>query len=141
MNCLNKCAAGRTSKEYYEANRDHIAQHHKQHRNEHKDQIAQQQKQYRKEHKDQIGQKNKHWYTENKDQIAHHRRHYYELNKDQILLRQKEYKSQKIQCPLCNSVVCRDYLTRHQTYPNVSKPNKQQTYNTRFIYLFSNKLN
>ncbi len=62
-------------RQYYEAN---------------KDQIAEYQRHYREANKDQIAEYQRHYREANKDQIAEQRRHYREANKDQIALRNKD---------------------------------------------------
>jgi hypothetical protein len=65
LDCVNKCVAGRTQKEYQEANKDKI-------------------KEYRKANKDKIKESGKEYYKANKDKIKEYR----EANKDKM----KEYR-------------------------------------------------
>jgi len=84
---LNQVIPTRTVKEYRENNKDKI-----------KDKI----KEYREENKDKI----KEYRENNKDKI----KEYYEKNKDKI----SKIKSEKVECPICNSIVCKGYLTQHK---------------------------
>ena len=62
--CVNKCVAGRTDKEYYEDN---------------KDKILEQTTEYQKQNKDRIKKQDKEYYVSNKDKINEKRRERYKF--------------------------------------------------------------
>ena len=86
-NCVNKNIAGRTYKEYYEANKDKISEKHNEYYESNKDKILEKQKKYREDNKDKILEKEKKYREDNKDK----QKQYYESNKDTILENQKKY--------------------------------------------------
>jgi len=94
--CVNKLIAGRTNKEWYEANRDKIAEqkkeYDKKYREDIKDKIREQRKQYRENNKDKIKERQKEWYDANRDKKLARDREYYENNKDKKKEYQKEYR-------------------------------------------------
>ena len=63
-NCINKCIAGRTRKEYRDEHKEH-------------------KKQYREDNKEKIRDQIKQWYEDNKDQRNARRRELYAKNKNQ----------------------------------------------------------
>ena len=63
IECVNKCIAGRTPKEYYEEHKDE----NKQYREENKDRIKEYDKQYRESNKDEIAEKSKKYRETNKN--------------------------------------------------------------------------
>ena len=71
-NCINRCIAGRTQKEYYEEN---------------KEKILEQKKEYKQNNKEKILEYQKDYYEHNKEQ----KKEYYENNKEKI----KEYNEKK----------------------------------------------
>jgi len=74
----------------------------KEYREKHKENF----KEYRENHKEYFKK-----YRENhKEQILEYKKDYYEKNKDIINAKQKE----KIECPICKSIVYRTNLARHQ---------------------------
>jgi len=65
-------------------------------------------KKYNKEWRQNHKEYHKKYYINNKDKV-YQKKYYYE-NKDKVLERQGE----KIKCPICNKIVRRDSLIRHQ---------------------------
>ena len=57
QHCVNLCIAGRTPKEYYEANKDAVNAKHREHYQANKDAVLAQQKEYNKTHRDAINAK------------------------------------------------------------------------------------
>lgn len=102
-NGYNKRVEGRTDKEYYQNN---------------KEQIAQKNKEWRDTHKHLLQQYFKDRYKENKVQVLEKRRHYRDENKEQIRIRANA----KIQCD-CGCEV---------SYANLAK-HKQSTKHTRLM--------
>lgn len=78
--CVNKRIEGRTQKEWFLENKEHVAEYIKQYKEDHK----QQAKDYREENKEKLNEYAKQWREDNKE----HRKQYYQQNKEAI----KEYK-------------------------------------------------
>ena len=76
INKLNDVVAGRSKKEYYEQNKEHLLQKHKE---------------WLEQNKEQLSQKHKEWLEQNKEQLSQYRKERYESNKEQILQKQKEW--------------------------------------------------
>jgi hypothetical protein len=65
-NCVNKCIAGRSDKEWRNDNKETLKQKDKQYREKNKDTIKQKKKQYREKNKDSINKKSKQYREKNK---------------------------------------------------------------------------
>jgi hypothetical protein len=76
--CINRCVAGRTIKEYREDNKDKINA-------------------YIELNKDKIRDKQKQYRELNKDKIRDQRKQYRELNKDKIRDQRKKFKDERVQ--------------------------------------------
>ncbi|MDR3598649.1 hypothetical protein [Clostridium sp.] len=98
LECVNKVTPARTKAEsqhaYYEANKNKIAEYHKQHRENNKDKY---QEQYYK------------YVQNNREQISQASKEYREKNKEIIKVKQ----SQKIPCNICGSSVSKSNLSYH----------------------------
>ena len=79
---LNKQIAGRSKKEYYIDNKDHIIDCVKQYYEDNKDKIREYKKQHSEINKDTIREYKKEYYQANKDKIRERMKQYYENNKD-----------------------------------------------------------
>ena len=88
----NKEEIAQQRKEYYEENKEEIAQKNKEYYEENKEEIAQQRKEYYEENKDKLLQQRKEHYEENKEEIAQQHKEYYKENKDKLLQKNKEYR-------------------------------------------------
>jgi hypothetical protein len=66
---LNKVIPSRTSKEYYEDNKDIIKEYHKEYYEDNKNIIKEKEKKYRESNKDIIKERKKEYYEDNKDKI------------------------------------------------------------------------
>ena len=99
--CVNKNIAGRTRKEYCEANRDRIREQQKEYCENNRDKILEdkkewyngnkdKRKEYLKKNKDKIREKKKEYYEKNQDKIKEQKKEYYENNKDKILAKMKQ---------------------------------------------------
>jgi hypothetical protein len=103
--CVNKYIPMRSKKEYYEDNKEEIAEKRKIYNEANKEIISEKKKIYRNEHKEEIAVKYKIYYEENKEQLAEKHKIYcdehkeqlaekakekYEANKEQILQKNKE---------------------------------------------------
>ena len=92
---INKCIAGRTPKEYRQAN---------------KEQISLRDKQYYQDHKEQISVSSKQYYQDNKEKISVRDKQYYQENKKKI----KEQATKPVTCPHCSRTIQHRELARHQ---------------------------
>ena len=63
-----------------------------------------------KEYYEDNKERKKEYYENNKDKLKDKRKEYYENNKDKV----KEYKTEKINCDICNSVINRGDLSTHK---------------------------
>ena len=72
--CINKLIAGRTQKERYELNKEHILKKAKENYEKKKELKKEKQKQYYEKNKDTINEKQKQYYEKNKDTINGKRR-------------------------------------------------------------------
>ena len=90
---------------------------------------CQDEKQYKKQlyeqNKEQNCERNKQYYQENKEKMCEQMKHYREQNKEKISERNKQYneqnkdhireqRKQKIECPICGSIVRNGDIKRHQ---------------------------
>ena len=73
MDCVNKFVAGRTKSEYYQDNKEDIAQYYQDHKEE--------RAQYYQDNKEDISQHKKQYYQDNKEKILEYAREYYMNNK------------------------------------------------------------
>ena len=108
---LNKIISGRTTKEYYQENKDNKKEYVKKYREENKDKI----KEYKDENKDKIKKRTEEYRNENKDKIKKYReenkdkmKKYREENKDKI----KKNREEKITCD-CGGCVSKSHISRH----------------------------
>ena len=88
--CINKQIPGRTPQEWYEDN----TEYNKQYYEKNKDEIAQKVREYAENNKEYIKQKHKEYREANKEQIAQKVKEWYEKNKDN----QNEKRKQKFTC-------------------------------------------
>ena len=122
LECVNKMIPGRTSKEYYEDNKDKTKEYYinnkeiikdyaKIYRDNHKDLIKESKHKYREDNKEQINEQRKQYRINNKEKIKEaskiytdnnkeKMKQYREENKDKI----KEYKSKIITCSCGKSI-------------------------------------
>ncbi len=85
-------------KQYYQANREKIAERQKQHRQANREKIAEKNKQYYQENREKMKQyrqenreKMKQYRQENREQIAEQKKQYRQANREQIAEYQKQY--------------------------------------------------
>lgn len=95
---LNSYIPTRTDKEYYEDNKEILAEKHKKYYENNKEKINENQKEYQKE-----------FYENNKDKIKEYQKEYAENNKIKINEKRKE----KITCE-CGCLICKGDLARHK---------------------------
>ena len=85
--CVNKCVAGRTGKEWREDNKDKMKEYHKEYYVSNIDKITEKSKEYREQNKDKI----KEYREQNKDKLNEHMKEYREQNKNKLKEKAKEY--------------------------------------------------
>jgi len=90
-NCVNRCVAGRTKKEYVEANKEKIKEYYKEYVEANKEKIKERQKEYVEANKEKIKEYYKEYVEANKEKINERRKEYVEANKEKINERRKEY--------------------------------------------------
>jgi hypothetical protein len=82
----------------------------KDYREDNKDKIKEQKKKYYETNIDKKKEKDKQYYEKNKDKIKEQKKEYCDNNREKINKKQNE----KIICDICNSIVSRVNLLRHQ---------------------------
>ena len=114
---LNMQIAGRTKKEWYKDNEEHIKEVHKQYYEGNKEHLKEVQKQYIEEHKERYKEYRKQYREEHKERYKQYReehkeqqKQYYENNKEHI----SKHNSEKIQCNICGCQSSRIHMSRHQ---------------------------
>ena len=118
LDCVNRCVAGRTEKEwrednkehleeyreenkehhaeknreYYQKNKGHVQEKHKEYRENNKGHLQEKQKEYCEKNKERIAEKKKEWWEENKERLAEKKKEYREKNKEHIAQQNREYR-------------------------------------------------
>jgi hypothetical protein len=93
-NCINKCIAGRTDKEYNEAHKDKISEYQKVYRQSHKEELHEYDKHKYQRNKDKIKEQVKLYRQENKDKIKEHQKNNYLKNKEERLQKARMYREE-----------------------------------------------
>jgi hypothetical protein len=88
---LNKCVAGRTRKEYIEANKEHLKNKRKEYIEANKEHIKNKQKEYVEANKEHLKNKQKEYVEANKEHLKNKQKEYVEANKEHIKNKRKEY--------------------------------------------------
>jgi hypothetical protein len=133
---INKCIAGRSTKQWYDDNREILIEKQKQYYKDNlekisersreyyqnnREKIVEQKKQYAQNNRDKIAEYHKQFYQDNRekikqynqdnrDKIAEYHKQFYQDNREKILERQK----QKITCERCGSISTKHHITRHK---------------------------
>jgi len=94
--CINRCIAGRTKKEYNkyyrENNKEKVLENKKEYRENNREKMRQKGKEYRENNKEKLLEYYKKYYENNKEKKREKRKEYYEKNKEQILEYLREYR-------------------------------------------------
>ena len=106
---LNKKIEGRTRKEYYEDNFEHLQKHKKDYWHSNRDYLLEKKREYCEKNKDEIKEKKKQYLEENREAINERKRQSYYENRDEILQKQKEYTERNREAVLQRK---RDYTAR-----------------------------
>jgi hypothetical protein len=127
-NCCNKYIAGRTKAEWFQDNKEKLAERMAKYYQDNKEKLAERMVKYQQENKEKIAEYMAKYYQENKEKLAERDAKRYQANKEEIAERgakryqaNKEKLSEKVQCD-CGSEVTKQYLTRH------CKTKKHQNY-------------
>jgi len=107
---INKGIAGRTYKEWYEVNKEKIAERKKKYSENNKEIIAEKKKIYRENNKEKIAEQEKKYRENNKEKLVKKGKKYYENNKEILAEKRKE----KVKCDNCGSIVNRGGLLDHK---------------------------
>jgi hypothetical protein len=95
-NCVNKCIAGRTKKEYNEQycekNKEQIKEKKKEYRQQNKDKNKEYQKEYRQQNIEQIKEKKKEYREANREEIKRKQNERYKEKKEQALMLKEDIK-------------------------------------------------
>ena len=105
-NCVNKTIPTRTMKEYCEDNKEKINKYFKEYYEDNKEKINKKNIKYHQDNKDKINKYNE----DNKERKKKNDKEYYEDNKQEI----NEKRKIKINCNICDSVVRKSDIARHQ---------------------------
>ena len=97
--CINKCVAGRTVKEWHEEHREDRKEYYKN---------------YRETNKEKKKTTDKAYYEANREARQTHAKAYYEANREAISVKNKEHNCQKVECPVCRKVFSRCSMRRHR---------------------------
>ena len=98
------------NREYYINNREKISKQKKEYREKKLETITEYKKQYYINNREKISKQKKEYREKNLETINEYSKQYYDNNKDTINKKQKE----PINCPICNSIVCKGSIARHQ---------------------------
>jgi hypothetical protein len=105
---LNSEVPNRNQKEYYETNKEKIAEYYKEWNKVNKEHLAEYNKEYRETNKEKVVEYQKEWYKTNKERVLEKIKEYRENNKEQI----KEQKAQLITCE-CGRKITKGHKARH----------------------------
>jgi hypothetical protein len=110
--CVNSDIPGRTKKEYYEDNKEHLLNKGVQYYLDNKETIKEKVKQYNLINKETIKQRDKQYYLDNKETISEYKKQYSIINKETI----KQYKSKPYTCE-CGASIIIQVISKHQRTP------------------------
>jgi vacuolar-type H+-ATPase subunit I/STV1 len=107
---LNQVIPRRTHQEYYQDNKEKLLQKRKELYEANKEEILEQHKEYYQDNKEKILQQKKEYRKDNKEKISQLKKEHYEANKEEI----NKKRAIKINCDICNRLVCKDCIARHK---------------------------
>jgi len=122
---INYRIAGRNGKEYYEDNKEILAEKAKEWRENNKEILVEKNKIYRENNKEKLAEKYKEWYEDNREIISGKVKIYYENNKERKIQYQriyreaniekiKQFKNENVKCDNCGDYITRCNLKRHK---------------------------
>jgi hypothetical protein len=110
---LNTNYPNRSSKQYYNDNKQYYEEYRKQYYIDNKEKISEQCKQYNIDNRERYNEYQTQYRIDNKQQISEYKKQYYENNKEKLKI--------KIECE-CGALVRKEGINRHR------KTNKHQNY-------------
>ena len=102
---LNSRYPKRSKEEYYEANKERIAERDRKYRESNQEMIRERGKQYYDENRDKALNQKKKYYEANKEEKLEKRKQYYEANKEKM--------KEKIPCQICDKMLRKDCMKKH----------------------------
>ena len=119
--CINKRIEGRSTKEWYDENKDRISENKKQYYKDNIDKIKARKKAHYEAHREENNAISRAYRANHRETLIEQCRKYYNDNREKLLEQKKEYVKNnydriraKVSCPYCNNQVCKDKLVRHQ---------------------------
>ena len=109
FDCVNRCVAGRTRKEFAKKYREEHKEEIKKYREKNREERKEYRKKYYEQNKEKINEKQREYNEQNKEKINEKKREYYEQNKEKI----KEKHREKIKCE-CGAEISYKSLLRHR---------------------------
>jgi hypothetical protein len=109
LECVNKCVAGRTQKEYIQENKGKISQNKARYYLENLEKMKEKNNIYREKHREELNEKCRDYHKQNRDliRIKHQE---YRAKHPEVL----EKMRRKIECTICGSTVARSDLRKHE---------------------------
>jgi hypothetical protein len=101
------------NKKYREENKEERAEYNKKYREANKEELVEYIKKYREENIEKIREYDRQRYPARKEERAEYSKKYREANKEELAEKQKKYGSEKIECSICQCLIRRDSLARH----------------------------
>ena len=108
MDCVNKYIAGRTSAEYYQDNKEKIAERNKQYYQDNKEQFKEYNDEYRQNNKEQLNEYHVEYRQNNKEYFKEYFKEYRQKNREKIA----EQQNKKFTCP-CGGKYTQGNKSRH----------------------------
>ena len=126
-NCVNKCVAGRTTKQYYDDNTDKIKEQNKQYYDDNADKIKEYYKEYQNRNADKVKEYQKEYQKQNAEKLKEQKKQYYADNADKLIEQQKQYnadnadkiKEQKKQYYADNADKIKEYRKQKKMEENI----------------------
>ena len=118
-NCINRCVAGRTNKQYCQDNKEQISQKRKEYHLKNKEQLSLKKKEYYLKNKEKIAEKSKLYCINNKEQISQRRKQCYSKNRERISQKKKQkYTCECGSCLRLNDKARHEQTKKHQNFIN-----------------------
>jgi len=111
---LNFEIPNRTSKQYYEDNREKLLAHQKQYYEDNRDKILEYQKQYHQDNREKISEQQKQYRQDNCDKIKEYQTQYSENNRKKKNEYDKKRRKEKETCDNCGCILSKCDMSRHK---------------------------
>lgn len=119
--CVNKHIPGRTYKEYYETNKEHLDKKRKEWHLKNKERVKKNTLDYYQKNKEVIKKRMKEWVIENEARYKERKKEYYLKNKETMnkqkkkyYIKNKEIVTEKIGCRICKCMITKHHFARHK---------------------------